>query len=51
MTGQSTNYPQSPDAASYVTNGQPSSIVQDFINFAQSPNGATDLQSAGYFSP
>jgi phosphate transport system substrate-binding protein len=50
-TSYTSNYPQTLDSGLwYVTNGNPSSVVQDFINFAQSPNGATDLQSAGDFS-
>jgi phosphate transport system substrate-binding protein len=34
----------------YITNGNPSSIVKDFIKFAQSPNGGLDVQAAGDFA-
>ena len=50
-TPQTNNYPKSLDSGLYyVTNGAPSSVVGDFINFAQSPNGGADLQKAGDFS-
>jgi phosphate transport system substrate-binding protein len=46
-----TNYPQKLDSGLYyVTNGAPSSVVSNFIQYAQSPNGGADLQSAGDFS-
>jgi len=34
----------------YVTLGQPTSVVQSFIDYARSPNGGADIQSAGDFS-
>jgi len=49
--GADTNYPQKLDSPLYyVTLGQPNSVVADFINYARSPNGGTDVQNAGDFS-
>lgn len=31
----------------YVTKGEPSSVVKSFINYAQSPEGATQIKKAG----
>jgi len=46
-----TNYPQSLDSGLYyVTNGAPNSVVKSFIDYARSPNGGTDVQTAGDFS-
>ena len=45
------NYPQKLDSGLYyVTNGAPSTLVQNFITFVQSPNGGTDMQTAGDYS-
>jgi phosphate transport system substrate-binding protein len=46
-----TTYPQAlTSQLLYVTNGNPSSIVKDFINFAQSPDGGVQVQAAGDFA-
>jgi len=50
-TSQGTNWPQSLDSQLlYVTNGEPSSVVKNFITYAQSPAGGADIQSAGDFA-
>ena len=34
----------------YITNGAPSSVIKNFIQFAQSPDGGVQLQAAGDYS-
>jgi len=51
VTTDQTHYPTKlTSQLLYVTNGEPSSIVKNFITFAQSPDGGAQVQAAGDYS-
>jgi phosphate transport system substrate-binding protein len=50
-TTQGTNWPQGLDSQLlYVTNGDPSPLAKNYIQFAESPAGGLDIQAAGDFA-